>query len=62
MPPDIYLDGISLGKGGASGLDDLDNISWETVEGIKAYPSSASVPVQYNGTGSACGVVLIWTR
>lgn len=61
-PPDIYLDGISLGKGGETGLDDLDNISWETVEGIEAYPSSASIPVQYNATGSACGVVLIWTR
>lgn len=35
--PDIYLDGVVLARTSASRMDDLDNVSWETVEGIEAY-------------------------
>ena len=32
------------------------------VEGIEVYKGAATIPVELNGTGSACGVVSIWTR
>jgi hypothetical protein len=32
------------------------------IEAIEVYRGSSEVPVQYNVTGSACGVILIWTR
>ena len=32
------------------------------IEAIEVYKGPASVPVTLNATGSACGVVSIWTR
>jgi hypothetical protein len=55
--PDIYLDGTSLG----SALD-LGEVEVATLAGIEFYPGGASVPAQYNRTGSDCGVLLLWTR
>ena len=34
----------------------------DMVEGIEVYRSAAEIPPQYNGSNSACGVVVIWTR
>ena len=34
----------------------------EQIEAVELYSSAATIPMQYNGTGSACGVILIWTR
>ena len=33
---------------------------WD-VEAIEAYHAS-EIPAEYNATGSACGVILVWTR
>lgn len=61
--PDVYLDGVRMGTARESdGLGMLDGIAPESVEGIEAYPSSVTVPAQYNVTGAACGVVLVWTQ
>jgi len=34
----------------------------DNVAAIEVFPSPAGVPVQYNNRGSACGVILVWTR
>ena len=59
--PRVLLDGVIVHPGGRNpaNLDDL--VSPAIVAGIEAYPSSVGVPIQYGGTGSSCGVILLWT-
>lgn len=57
--PLIFLDGGSLGTGDVN-LDDL--IAIPDLAGIEVYRGAAEVPQRYNATGSACGVIVIWTR
>lgn len=59
--PAVYLNGVVLGRSFADASDVLNTLTPEQIEGIEAYPSAASVPAQYNQTGSSCGVILIWT-
>jgi len=54
--PDMYMDGIVVTD------SDLDKIVVRDIAGIEYYPGAASVPVQYNKTGSNCGVLLFWSR
>ena len=61
--PAVYLDGILMHVGGSSapaGINDI--IDPIAVAGVEVYRSSAGMPPQYWGTGSFCGVVLIWSR
>jgi len=41
---------------------DLDRLNVLTLEAVEIYRSPAEVPVEYNATGSACGLILLWTR
>lgn len=41
-------------------LDDL--VSPSNIAGMEVYRSPAELPTQYTGTGSECGVILIWTH
>lgn len=41
---------------------DLDKINVDNYGGIEFYGGGASIPPQFNATGSACGVLLLWTR
>jgi hypothetical protein len=52
----IFLDGMLVKN------EDIDRMSVRALEGVEAYPRNAGVPPQYAGTGSACGVLLLWTR
>ena len=61
--PAVYLDGMLMHVGGrssAAGINDI--IDPIAVAGVEVYRSSAGMPPQYWGTGSFCGVVLIWSR
>lgn len=58
--PAIFIDGVRMiGRGGYSINDMVDPA---VVAGIELYRGSAGIPPQYWGTGSSCGVVLIWLR
>ena len=58
--PAIFIDGVRMiGRGGYS-INDL--VDPAVVAGIELYRGSAGIPPQYWGTGSSCGVVLIWLR
>lgn len=59
--PLIYLDGALLADMDGRG-DPSPFVLPEQVEAIEAYSGLGTIPAQYNPTGSACGVVLIWTR
>jgi hypothetical protein len=52
----VYLDGMRITN------EDIDRLSVRALEGVEAYPRSTGIPPQFAGTGSACGVILLWTR
>jgi len=52
----IYLDGMPVKN------EDIDRMSVRSLEGVEAYPRNAGVPPEFGGTGSACGVILLWSR
>jgi hypothetical protein len=55
-PLDIYING-------AESVDtDLEKLRAEEFAGVEYYAGGASIPIQYNRTGSSCGVILLWTR
>lgn len=53
--PLIFLNGVRTGEG------NLENFQAMEFSGVEYY-NAASVPPQYNMTGSACGVLLLWSR
>ena len=60
--PRVVLDGMMV-QGGGSRPARIDRLlTPDVVAGVEVYPRSAGVPIQYSGTGSSCGVVIIWTR
>jgi hypothetical protein len=60
--PLIFLDGMLIPARTSPNEDALMAIHPESLAGIEAYAGPASIPAEYNLTGSACGVVLLWTR
>ena len=55
-PLDVYIDGA------ASTDNDLEKMRVNEYAGIEYYPGGGTIPMQYNRTGSSCGVLLFWTR
>ena len=59
--PQVYVDGIRVNAdtawGGLEGVADVSQIA-----AVEVYTRASNVPLQWVGTGSACGVALIWTR
>ena len=60
--PMVYLDGLLLSPRGVNAADLVNVVSPEDLAAIEAFAGLAQIPPQYNATGSACGVVLLWTR
>jgi hypothetical protein len=60
--PLIFLDGTLVPARTSSRENALSFINPESLAGVEAYAGGASIPAEYNVTGSACGVVLLWTR
>jgi hypothetical protein len=61
---DVYLDGMLVagqGLGAARSLS-LDEIPMADVEAVEVYRGPSEIPIQYRGSTSACGVILLWTR
>jgi hypothetical protein len=66
--PQVYLDGTRISTRTAS-MEDLreiarilDAIPVSQVAGVEIYPGSASVPGEFAGLDTSCGVVAVWTR
>ncbi|HEY4219312.1 MAG TPA: carboxypeptidase-like regulatory domain-containing protein [Gemmatimonadaceae bacterium] len=62
---DIFVDGAKFYAGPPSATNQPPNfaaMSAADYSGIEYYSSGATVPPQYNGTSSGCGVMLLWTR
>ena len=60
--PRVYVDGLVTAHGGdePANLDTFLNTN--AIAGVEVYASTAGLPPQYQGRGSSCGVILVWTR
>lgn len=59
----VYLDGSPIDTGSPRGAHtDFNRLDVEQFGGIEFYSDGASVPPQYNVTGSDCGLLMLWTR
>ncbi len=57
---EVYLDGARLSS---TWLPfNLDDIPIDQIAAMEFYRSAAEIPPELNATGSACGVLAIWTR
>ena len=54
--PLVYLDGIRM----AGSLNRM--VHPEHLEAVETFSGASQIPVQYAGSDSACGVILLWTR
>ena len=52
----VYLDGISVGRD----LDDF--VKPLEIAGVEIYKGAASLPAEFGGARSRCGVVAVWTK
>ncbi len=63
-PPLVFLDGARVAgverRGAAVSIDDL--IPVNHVQAIEVYTRATQVPPELNLSGSACGVIVLWTR
>ena len=55
----VYVDGRYVGDGLRI---ELDLVPVDQVEAIEVYTGASQIPTELNRTGSACGVIVIWTR
>ena len=60
--PQVILDGVVVHRGGDEPAQIDHFVSPAAVAGVEVYKSSAGLPVQYTGTDTSCGVILIWTN
>ena len=60
--PLVVLDHMIVG-GGSSLPAELDVVVMRSaIAGVEVYRRTAGIPIQYGSTGSACGLIMIWTR
>jgi hypothetical protein len=59
----IYMDGVRVWVPGQKEPPKIDDIaSIVALEAIEIYRGPSETPIAYQNTGSACGVILLWTR
>ncbi len=66
----VYIDGVRTWNGPWDGPSDREHgpppdfghMGVNEYGGIEYYPGGASLPMQFNATGTGCGTLLLWTR
>jgi hypothetical protein len=67
----VYLDGVRIYDAsmelyakvqGATIRPDFGRLTARDYAAVEFYAGGATIPAQYNATGSDCGVLLLWTR
>jgi len=59
-PPLVFVDGVQVGNTETWDVDSFLMVN--DIEAVEAYNGAASMPVEFNATGSKCGVIVIWRR
>jgi hypothetical protein len=61
--PHVYVDGNRMFvRNAREQADALEAVPTDNIEAVEGYQGPATIPAEYNATGSVCGVLLIWTR
>jgi len=58
----IYVDGVRRWAPGSPDPPDFESMRNNQYEGVEVYRGASELPIQYQGTGAACGAILLWTR
>jgi hypothetical protein len=59
----VMVDGVAVYHGNDSERPfNINSIPPQEIEGVEFYAGGATMPVEYNATRAACGLVVIWTR
>lgn len=58
----LYVDGVKLYQAPDASPPDYNLLPTTEYSAAEYYGGAASVPAQFNATGSSCGVLLLWTR
>lgn len=58
----IYVDGVRVWAPGSVDPPDFEQMRNNQYEGVEIYRGPAELPIQYQGTGAACGAILLWSR
>jgi hypothetical protein len=59
----VYLDGVKLySTGSTQPPPNMTTLNGHTVVAVEYYAGGASTPIEYGGTNTSCGTLLIWTR
>ncbi len=62
-PLAVYVDGALLWSPGMGELPpDMAPIMARQLEAVEVYRGPSETPIEYQATGSSCGVLLLWTR
>jgi hypothetical protein len=56
----VVIDGNNVGT--TSELDIDGAVPIQNVAGVEVYLGAAQIPAQFGATGTACGLIAIWTR
>ncbi|GIW50883.1 MAG: hypothetical protein KatS3mg081_0238 [Gemmatimonadales bacterium] len=59
-PPIFFVDGVYVGDGMDADINSLLDVS--QLEAVEAYSGAAKIPIMFNRTGSACGMIAFWTK
>jgi hypothetical protein len=58
----IYVDGVRIWAPGSRDPPDFDQMRNNQYQGVEIYRGPSELPIQYQGTGAACGAILLWSR
>ena len=61
-PPTVYVDGFLLIDAFYNNVNDLLTLDVSNVAAMEFYNGASEVPPEFNRMGSACGVIVIWTK
>ena len=60
--PDVYLDGIPVAHPQPGAPIDLSDFQTGNLAGVEYYATASLAPLEFGGTSTACGVLVLWTR
>lgn len=58
----LFVDGLQYWVTGNPEPPNIDRFLVNGIEAIEVYRGPSETPIQYQRTGAACGVLLLWTR
>ena len=58
--PRIYVDGMLMNQGDLG--FDVNTVPAHEILAVEVYDSVSETPLEYGGTDSTCGVLIIWTK